>query len=143
MLGANSRISGDNQVQLGGVDTSPYAYAALQIRSDKRDKTDIRDTALGLDFINSLRPVDYRFDYREKYEDGKRDGSKACKRVHHGFIAQEVMNNEVAFGGVQDHSINGGEDVLSIGYEEFVAPLVKAVQQLSAEVTRLSALVSE
>lgn len=143
VLGANSRISGDNQVQLGGVDTSPYAYAALQIRSDKRDKTDIRDTALGLDFINSLRPVDYRFDYREKYEDGKRDGSKAGKRVHHGFIAQEVMDNAVAFGGVQDHSVNGGEDVMSIGYEEFVAPLVKAVQQLSAEVTRLSALVNE
>ena len=143
VLGANSRISGDNQVQLGGVDTNPYAYAALQIRSDKRDKTDIRDTALGLDFINSLRPVDYRFDYREKYEDGKRDGSKAGKRVHHGFIAQEVMDNVVAFGGVQDHSINGGEDVMSIGYEEFVAPLVKAVQQLSAEVTRLSALVNE
>ena len=143
VLGANSRISGDNQVQLGGVDTSPYAYAALQIRSDKRDKTDIRDTELGLDFINSLRPVDYRFDYREKYEDGQRDGSKAGKRVHHGFIAQEVMSNPVAFGGVQDHSVNGGEDVLSIGYEEFVAPLVKAVQQLSAEVTRLSALVNE
>ena len=143
VLGANSRISGDNQVQLGGVDTSPYAYAALQIRSDKRDKTDIRDTALGLDFINSLRPVDYRFDYREKYEDGKRDGSKAGKRVHHGFIAQEVMDNAVTFGGVQDHSVNGGEDVMSIGYEEFVAPLVKAVQQLSAEVTRLSALVNE
>ena len=143
VLGANSRISGDNQVQLGGVDTNPYAYAALQIRSDKRDKTDIRDTALGLDFINSLRPVDYRFDYREKYEDGKRDGSKAGKRVHHGFIAQEVMDNAVAFGGVQDHSVNGGEDVMSIGYEEFVAPLVKAVQQLSAEVTRLSALVNE
>ena len=143
VLGANSRISGDNQVQLGGVDTSPYAYAALQIRSDKRDKTDIRDTALGLDFINSLRPVDYRFDYREKYENGKRDGSRAGKRVHHGFIAQEVMDNAVTFGGVQDHSVNGGEDVMSIGYEEFVAPLVKAVQQLSAEVTRLSALVNE
>ena len=143
VLGANSRISGDAQVQLGGVGTTPYAYNALQMRSDMRDKTDIRDTGLGLDFINQLRPVDYRYDFRDKYEDGKPDGSKAGKRFHHGFIAQEVAAIDYDFGGYQDHKINGGEDVLSIGYEEFVAPLVKAVQQLSAEVTRLSALVNE
>ena len=143
VLGANSRISGDAQVQLGGVDTTPYAYNALQMRSDMRDKTDIRDTGLGLDFINQLRPVDYRYDFRDKYEDGNPDGSKAGKRFHHGFIAQEVAAIDYDFGGYQDHKINGGEDVLSIGYEEFVAPLVKAVQQLSAEVTRLSALVNE
>ena len=143
VLGANSRISGDAQVQLGGVGTTPYAYNALQMRSDARDKTDIADTALGLDFINQLRPVDYRYDFREHYEDGKSDGSKAGKRFHHGFIAQEVAEVAYDFGGYQDHKINGGDDVLSIGYDEFIAPLVKAVQQLSAEVTRLSALVNE
>jgi hypothetical protein len=39
----------------------------------------------------------------------------------------------VDFGGYQDHKINGGEDVLSIGYDEMIAPLVKAIQELKAE----------
>ena len=142
-LGADSRISGDNQVQLGGPGSVPMAYQEIQLRSDARDKTDIADTALGLDFINQLRPVDYRYDFRDKYEGGNRDGSKAGKRLHHGFIAQEIAEIDYDFGGYQDHTINGGDDVLSLGYNEFIAPLVKAVQQLSAEVARLSALVNE
>ena len=35
--------------------------------SDKRDKTKIKDTSLGLDFIKSLRPVDYILDVRNDY----------------------------------------------------------------------------
>lgn len=35
--------------------------------SDKRDKTKIKDTNLGLDFIKSLRPVDYILDVRNDY----------------------------------------------------------------------------
>jgi hypothetical protein len=48
----------------------------------------------------------------------------------------------VDFGGYQDHSLKGGEDVLSIGYEELIAPLIKAVQELSQEVASLKARLS-
>jgi len=41
------------------------------------------------------------------------------------------------FGGFQDHSINGGKDVLSLGYEEFIAPMVRAIQELSAKIVEL------
>ena len=68
-LGYDSRVSGSDQVQLGGSGTTTYAYGAVQNRSDQRDKTDIRDTILGLDFLNSLRPVDFRWNYREDYFD--------------------------------------------------------------------------
>ena len=34
--------------------------------------------------------------------------------------------------------VNGGNDVLSIGYDEFIAPLIKAVQELSAQNKELS-----
>jgi hypothetical protein len=37
----------------------------------------------------------------------------------------------VDFAGYHDASINGGKDVLSIGYEEFISPLIKAVQELT------------
>lgn len=45
----------------------------------------------------------------------------------------------IDFGGYQDHSINGGDDVLSIGYEELISPLIKAVQELTARVEALEA----
>ena len=144
-IGSGSAVSGADQVQLGNSSSTTYVYGTVQNRSDARDKADVRDTTLGLDFINELRPVDYKWDMRDDYfeedEEGNRtpvarDGSKKRSRYHHGVIAQELPSE---FGGVQDHSVNGGSDVLSVGYDEFIAPLIKAVQELSAEVTELKA----
>lgn len=165
LLGANTRVSGSNQVQLGDAATSVYAYGAVQQRSDERDKADIQDTALGLDFILKLRPVDYRWDYRDDYveevpdgvdAEGKqkiktivlqKDGSKKRTRFHHGFIAQEVKATAdelgIDFGGYQDHAIKGGGDVKSLGYEELIAPLVKAVQELSINVKKIEQRLTE
>jgi len=158
-LGANTSVTGANQVQLGDSATTTYAYGAVQNRSDERDKTDISDTALGLSFIEKLRPVEYRWDYREKYkelnldENGNhitdttgapvfteytKDGSKKGTRLHQGLIAQEVKavmeELGIDFGGYQDHSIAGGDDVLSIGYTELIPPLIKAIQELTARI---------
>lgn len=151
-VGKQSRVSGSKQLQLGRSGTTTYAYGAVQNRSDKRDKADVRDTELGLEFINKLRPVDFKWDYREDYseiqEDGsivkhEKDGSKKGGRYHHGLIAQEVEKvieeTGTDFGGFQDHSINGGSDVLSLGYEELIAPLIKAVQELTKELEELKA----
>ena len=170
VLGYGAEVTGSNQVQLGGAGTTTYVYGTVQNRSDERDKADIRDTALGLDFIKQLRPVDYRWDMREDYRprmpersEGEsdsafearldewreaskmsniqRDGSKKRTRYHHGVIAQEVKqtidNLGIDFGGYQHHAISDGEDVMSIGYDEFIAPLIKAVQELADEVERL------
>ncbi len=140
-LGANSTVTGSNQVQLGDSTSNVYAQSALNIRSDLRDKTDIRDTVLGLDFINKLRPVDFRWDMREDYIEQVKDGSKKRDRFHHGLIAQEVKstmdNLNVDFAGYQDHKINGGKDVLTIGYEELIGPLIKSIQELTAEIAFL------
>lgn len=142
-LGYNSQVTGGNQVQLGDSNTTTYAYGAVQNRSDVRDKADVRDTQLGLEFILKLRPVDYRWDYREDYGWGTKDGSKKRTRFHQGLIAQEVKTAMdelgVDFGGFQDHSKNGGKDVLSLGYAELVPVLIKAVQELSARVAQLEA----
>lgn len=150
-VGRASNVTGSNQVQLGDNQTTVYVYGTVQNRSDKRDKADIRDTILGLDFIMKLRPVDYRWDMRDFYRDVnleagetievKKDGSRKRKRFHHGLIAQEVKETMdslgLDFGGLQDHSIRGGDDILSIGYDEFIAPLIKAVQELSLKVKDL------
>lgn len=165
-LGYHARVSGSNQVQLGNALTTTYAYGAVQDRSDARDKADIRDTRLGLDFLLALRPVDFKWDYRDAYIDSverevemkdeegnviaktvvdvirhEKDGSRKRNRYHHGLIAQEVKavldEKGIDFGGYQDHGVNGGADVLTLGYEEFIGPIIKALQEINA---RLEAL---
>lgn len=191
-LGANASVTASNQVQLGNSQTTTYVYGTIQDRSDERDKTEIKDTELGLEFVKALRPVDFKWDMREDYrpeapsivikpadlkddateeekakydqdlaaynayvvakdkwlEDVKlanitHDGSKKRNRYHHGLIAQEVKavldEKGIDFGGFQDHKIAGGDDVLSIGYAELIAPMIKAIQELSAEVASLKA----
>ncbi|MGS5040262.1 tail fiber domain-containing protein [Staphylococcus saprophyticus] len=81
-------------------------------------------TQLGLDFVNNLKPVDY------KYNNSNSD------RYHHGFIAQDLealADKGYNFGGVDNPKYTGGEDVYSVGYTEIIAPLVKSVQELSEE----------
>lgn len=71
---------------------------------------------------------------KNKFANLTHDGSKKKKRIHHGLIAQEVAEvirtTNKDFGGFQDHKISGGDDVLSIGYDELIAPLIKAIQEL-------------
>lgn len=159
-LGAGSAVTGSNQVQLGPSSATTYAYGAVQDRSDVRDKADIQDTNLGMNFIMQLQPRMFRWDMREDYRPPKpadnatpeewaafdeacklenltHDGTHKRNRFHQGLIAQEVKavmdSMGVDFGGYQDHKINGGQDVLTIGYEELIPPLIKAIQELKAE----------
>jgi hypothetical protein len=160
-LGASTDVTGSNQVQLGNSSTTTYAYGAVQNRSDVRDKADIQDTDLGLNFVMALKPRKFRWDMREDYKPPMPDintstqeqmsawkkacdlgnithnGSKKRNRFHQGLIAQEVKATMdamgVDFGGYQDHLIKDGQDVKSIGYNELIAPLIKAVQELKAE----------
>lgn len=99
----------------------------LQTTSDKRFKKDIKTSDLGLNFINKINPVKY------KYKNGERN--------HYGIIAQELKevidDLGIDFGGYQDHNIKNNEDKLTVGYIELIAPLIKSVQELSQEVEEL------
>jgi hypothetical protein len=159
-LGYDSSVTGSNQVQLGNSSTTTYAYGAVQDRSDARDKADIQDTNLGTQFVMALKPRMFRWDMREDYRPPQPEPpftqqqwdewQEACKlsnlthngthkrvRFHQGLVAQEVKQvmdqMGVDFGGYQDHSIKGGDAILSIGYEELIPPLIKALQELRTE----------
>lgn len=151
-VGQNSTVSDSNQVQLGNSQATPYAFNALQLRSDRRDKIDIEDVKLGLDFINKLKPVEYRMNIRESYvdydEEGnaievENDGSRSGKRKHMGLIAQDVKSvldeMDVDYSFFQHHSVNGGKDVMSLSYEELISPLIKSIQELTSRVCELEA----
>ena len=154
-LGVGALILGRDQIMLGSGNTTTVVYNFQNI-SDARDKTQITDSPLGLNFINKLRPVEYKYDFRDSYFDSltntfkDSDGSKAGRRPHYGLIAQEVKQvvdeMGVDFGGYQDMKVNGGADRLTLGYIEFIAPLIKAVQELSTQnqelLSRIEALES-
>ncbi len=71
-------------------------------------------------------------------------GSLKRTRYHHGFLAQEIEGviaaTGVDFGGFQDHALNGGEDLRTLGYIEFLAPVVRAVQELADRLDLLEAV---
>ena len=73
--------------------------------------------------------------------DERKDGSKARQRYHYGLIADELKTTMdelgVDFGGYQNHANNSGMCVKSVGYTELISPLIKAVQELSAQVDDL------
>jgi len=112
--------------------------------SDVRQKTDIRNDALGLAFINRLRPVTYLHkspsEFPEEwaaYDPEDTNPMGGTKRIH-GFIAQEIkeaLNQEgcETFGG---WSV-GPDGRQRISFEALVMPLVNAVKQLSDKVQEL------
>ena len=166
-LGYDSRPSGSNQVVAGDSNTILHYYG-LSNRSDARDKIDIQDEFLGLDFIKKLKPRAYKWDYRDVYFDEvfdeveysenpgefekvprlvpvPKDGSRSGTRLHHGLIAQEVKElideTGVDFAGYQDHKVKDGEDVLSMNYLELIAPMIKAIQEQQVQIEALTAMI--
>ena len=112
--------------------------------SDGRQKNTIEDSNLGLAFVNTLRPVSYKWNVGENIITYDNEGKEIVTprpgaRVHYGFIAQEVqaaIPQGVDFGGfVYDVE----SDTMSLRYHEFIAPIVKAIQELKNELDSVKA----
>jgi hypothetical protein len=129
-IGYQTVFTGSNQFILGNSNSNVYSYAPLQVRYDERDMTSVRNSSIGLNFINQLHPVDFKWKYR--------DSSVERNRYHQCITAQDVKRAcdvlQIEFGGYQDHLINGGDDVKSLGAEELLAPIIKAIQELSKRI---------
>jgi hypothetical protein len=100
------------------------------VSSDLRLKQDITENVPGLEFLRRLRPVTYKYVNREN-----NPGT-----VQTGFIAQEVENvaKEIGFdfNGVSHPTKK--DEYYSLQFSSFVAPLVKAVQELMEKNNELS-----
>ena len=124
-----------------------YATNGSIQTSDRNEKNTIVTSDLGLSFINKLKPVSYKFN------------NKA--RTHYGLIAQDVetvlsdiskpssgfagfIKTEMAEEKYDDAiSVPEGKKVgdimtpahtaYGLRYNEFIAPLIKAIQELSAK----------
>jgi len=139
-IGASATVSASSQIKLGNALHTVVSYGSIQNTGDQRDKADIVNTTLGLDFIKALRPVDFKWNYREDYDDFNAPGTdKKRNKVHHGLIAQEVKQAAdglgKSFGGYDDLSVSGNVDIKMLGYQEFIPPIIKSIQQVDTRLT--------
>jgi hypothetical protein len=119
-------------------------YAAWSNVSDCRDKTNIQtlSSKMGLDLIKKLRPVAFNWDHRDtyvrecSYEYGEKDGTLAGTKEHYGLIAQELKSVldelNVRFDGLGH---DDEKDAYRLTYEELIAPIIKAIQELDQRLT--------
>ena len=140
-----------NHICLGHASiTSANVQVAWSVASDKRDKTDVTPMEMGLDFVNKLEPVTYRWDKRSKYvEQGKdfkdliTDGTHKEDWLDTGFLAQDVEKLESEYGyNIADKTnltttLSNDGNQYGLIYSKFIPMLVKSVQELSAKVEEL------
>jgi len=98
--------------------------------SDLNNKESVQASQLGLSFVNSLNPISYKL--------------KGKTRTHYGLIAQEVKTlldslgiDTENFAGYVDPAANDEEGSKGLRYTEFISPMIKAIQELKAEVDAL------
>jgi hypothetical protein len=123
-----------------------YATNGTILTSDRNYKIQISGSNLGLSFINQLIPVSYQF------------VSGSSGRTHYGLIAQdieEVLNTNNmpsrSFAGFikSTHASDDTGEMVALDtpkyglrYTEFIAPLIKSVQELSSEINFLKAAIT-
>jgi len=109
------------------------AQTSITSLSDARDKKDVTDLRAGLDFVKGLRPVEFVWDDRD--EEGRHD------IADFGFIAQDLKaaQEDVEMADVLKLVYESNPDKLEASYGKLIPILVKAIQELSAEVEALKA----
>ncbi len=157
-VGYQALVDKSNKVRVGNTAvTSIGGQVSWTTFSDGRYKNNINENVPGLAFINSLRPVSYSLnvkglnEYYNRNRQAKNDsvsaGNTASKTAmekatatasgvtYSGFVAQEVeaaaKKINFAFSGVDKPETADG--LYGLRYDNFVAPLVKAVQELSQQ----------
>ena len=123
----NGGDSGASDARWGTV----YASNGSINTSDRNEKNTIIDSDLGLNFINKLKAVSYKWNDEE-----------LGKKTHYGLIAQDIEETIKEIGkdvdniGMIDKPEKGA---MGLNYNELIAPLVKAIQELSTKVAALEA----
>jgi hypothetical protein len=135
-IGYNAQVSGggaSNEFILGDANIAVLSCAQTTITSlsDARDKKEVEELPVGLDFVQKLKPVKFVWDDRN--EEGKHDIKDF------GFIAQDLKAAQEE-EGVADYLklvYEANPDKLQASYGKLIPILVKAIQELSEEVKQL------
>lgn len=134
-IGFNAQVASttaSNQVRVGN---TAVTLASVQvpwtITSDKRWKSNIHKSNLGLDFIKQLNPVSYtRKDVI--FNEGKTTILEKTTNpmTEYGFIAQELENTLNKFSSTNNGIISKDDTgMYGVRYNDLIAPMVKAIQE--------------
>jgi hypothetical protein len=152
ILGYNVIGTADNNFTFGkDGDDSNIAFGATSISapSDERYKEEITTSTAGLSFINDLRPVTFKWkkekdipsDHRAYVADSDTRVMGRGEKIQHGFVAQEVKavidNHSEVKDGFEMWCTDSNDGRQRLAPSELIPMLVKAIQELSAEVTAL------
>jgi len=141
VIGYNAGNSNACHIQWGNSSNNVVncIWPRWTVPSDQRDKANIQslDPKYGIEFIKKLKPKTFNWDNRETYvrecgfEFGQKDGTLANSEERYGFIAQEIKEtiNEL---GIKFDALGGEEnDAYRVKYSDFIAPMIKTVQEIS------------
>jgi hypothetical protein len=125
-----------NQITLGNSSITSLRCNVTSITSlsDARDKKNIKDLSLGLNFLMKVKPREFNWDKREWYDNNSNDGSKMSKTPTAGFIAQEldeVQKEENAEW--LNLVLKDNPDKLEATYGNLLPVMVKSIQDLKEE----------
>jgi len=128
---SSSTVSNEVNIYNGSI-TARFqgAASAWNFVSDARDKTDIQDLTLGLEFISALKPRRFKWNLRNsKVDIGKPSA---------GFIAQEVLQAVERFSAPYTNLIDTNDpNQYTFAQANMIPILVKAVQELTIMVKDL------
>jgi uncharacterized coiled-coil protein SlyX len=117
-----------------------YAVSGTINTSDAREKSNITPSNLGLNFISNLCPVSYTWKVGQNTVDDEGNmTSRPGKRTFYGFLAQDVKKtiDALGTGDFAGWTLNDPQDpdsLQGLRYTEFIAPMVKSIQELSTTV---------
>lgn len=139
LVGYNSEpssVTATNEITLGdgNVTTLRCNTQTITSLSDMRDKKNIQDLSLGLDFLMTVKPRQFNWDKREWYEGSNADGSKMKDVPTAGFIAQELDEAQTtADAEWLSLVLKTNPERIEASYNNLLPVMVKAIQELKAE----------
>lgn len=123
-IGSGAIIDASNKVRIGNSSiTSIGGQVGWTTYSDRRLKTSINKSKLGLGFILSLNPVTYNY---------AAEGQKGI--LYHGLIAQEV-DEAAKKAGIEFSGVDKTGEHWGIRYGDLTVPLIKGVQEINERIT--------
>lgn len=134
-------VSGSNQIRMGNTAiTLAAVQVAWTVTSDRKWKSNIKESNLGLDFIKQLKPVVYtRKDVELEGEKYVLKEKTSNPTTEYGFIAQEVEETLNKFDTKNNGIISKGDDgMYGVRYNDLIAPMVKAMQEQQAIIEALT-----
>ena len=127
---SGSLTTDNNTVCIGNSSiTDAHIQVSWTVASDIRDKTNVGEVPLGLEFLSQVNPISYQF--KES-----RDSDEAVGKVIYGYSAQDILAAEGSESVIVDAS---DSEHLKMTNDKLIPVLHNAILELKAENEALKA----